>query len=614
MSRGTPILKHSNSSTSINTLPMWDSSDPDRHPPPLPLNPDSPVRSINTSKAREFFSGSGRSRSSSPVKQTISQIQPSSISYENTSDNTSKDVILFLRRIFDLAKDTDATLKSADTSIHKTEHGLDSLLRRSKDNAVDLVSLRDKIYSSEILLSHQLQEVQDTLTKALDNTPLRAIGESSIHTENFKDIINPIIVSFKELIDATNSNEIRLGLLVEAVTAIKEQSSKDIDTLSLILKEVQSAQASTIKSESNILGAFSVLQQSATKPDFDVSKKDLQSLQASVDAYDAKFTSAVAQIEAELKNTLLESSSDKTKLYHNVIDQFSKLSPEFISLKSAIEDNGVLVSKQLADLSNKNSELLIDKLDRNNSDALSSVSESFKNVIISIEELKGFFSTRSDSSLESTLHEHEKLDQILKDLSSLSKNIESLSVLPEIHAHFIESTSNFISNSNNEKSTVQLEIDKLREEKSKLQKEVSGLESALTIRTEQFESLESRAEKFQQRLLQHVMEGPRSSGSSAHSAAYNKLTRQTLAILNESAVEPSNRSISSITNSAYTKNDEGSARVILSTSPTHARRTSWSKKIGTMFSAGAGKENELYVPKRGGFKRLGKGRSVSERL
>ncbi|GAP90118.1 putative chromosome segregation ATPase [Rosellinia necatrix] len=44
-------LRHQHSGSSSALVPMWDSSDPDRAPPPLPLNPQSPSVGVGTSRA-----------------------------------------------------------------------------------------------------------------------------------------------------------------------------------------------------------------------------------------------------------------------------------------------------------------------------------------------------------------------------------------------------------------------------------------------------------------------------------------------------------------------------------------------------------------------------------
>ncbi|KAK9353530.1 hypothetical protein V1523DRAFT_425970 [Lipomyces doorenjongii] len=612
MSREISGLKHSNSTLSLNTLPMWDSSDPDRHPPPLPLNPDPQILSGSPTRSSQLY-GPTRSRTVSPVRQTMKPVTL------NSPDNDHiADVLHLLSKIQDTLKDVDATSKLSDATIRKSEKDVDSLLRRSKDNAVDLVSLRDKLYSSEIFLSHQLQDIHDIVSKenATDSTVTGAKGS----------------LSMRELLNFNRSQLDALQALNDALSKSTQLSSEKLDFLTTQLESIEKTQLKNADKEQDVnVQTISMLHDLrrllALEDKSDVILHEIRNHERVTDGY-----------TKDLKESFQKTQEMLAALSRSTLDDKDAIASQIRNVNASIESlrdqTQVNPDTAIADVIRSSQAQVTEILGRLQLDVKSRIQsvlsslESNERAVVAIEDLKSFIATRSDSSLESTIHEHEKLDQILKDIGVLSSNMAPLSLLPEIHSSFLESATQFNTYIIGEHSKLMSEVETLRQEKLNLVSELSALESVVATRSEQLEILEKRAENFQLRLTEHILQKSLKGAVAIEGRqSFQKSVRSTLDVLSE-APGPYEANLANITNStsAYAGHirETGAHEfsIISDASSTDAsrsvsggstsRRVSWSKKIGTMFSSG--KENELFIPKRGGARKVGKGRSVSERL
>ncbi|KAK9366338.1 hypothetical protein V1509DRAFT_630050 [Lipomyces kononenkoae] len=624
MSREVPRLKHSNSIFSLNTLPMWDSSDPDRHPPPLPLNPDAQVLSSSPTRNSRLY-GATRSGSVSPVRQTMKSITLSSL-----GDDHNAEIVDILNNIQDSLKEVNTTSKAADATIRKSGKDVDSLLRRSKDNAVDLVSLRDKIYSSEILLSHQLQDIHDILSKA------KAISSDSIVTPA---ISSDYIAKVDALKESWDKGILSMRGLLEALPALNDnlsmsarRSSEKLDCLNTRLESIDRTLLENTSKENdakdeivrvlNDLGRLLTLVDKSETILSEIRKHELVR-----DGYTKDLRESFQEIQkmfAAMSRSALEGKDV-------IVTQMQKINASIVSLRdetqqksdSAIEDVIRSSQKQVIDMLER---FQVDSKSRYDS-ALSSLASNDKNSV-AMEDLKSLIAARSDSTLESTIHQHEKLDQILKDIDVLSSNLTPLSLLPEVHASFLELATKFNASVTGEHSKLISEVESLRQQKLNLVSEISALDAVVKTRSEQLDMLEKRAENFQQRLTEHifqkslkgapVIEGRKSFQTSARSQldvlteAPGSIEMNLVNITNAMSVYGEQDMRANAAHEMSIISDASSVDVSRSSSSGSTnRRVSWSKKIGTMFSSG--KENELFIPKRGG-RTGGKGRSISERL
>ncbi|KAK9235820.1 hypothetical protein V1525DRAFT_451777 [Lipomyces kononenkoae] len=624
MSREVPRLKHSNSILSLNTLPMWDSSDPERHPPPLPLNPDAQILSSSPTRNSRLY-GTARSGSVSPVRQTMKPVTSSS-----PGDDHNEEILDILNKIQDALKEVNTASKSADATVRKSGKDVDSLLRRSKDNAVDLVSLRDKIYSSEILLSHQLQDIHDILSNTY------AISRDSVATPVISSDYFAQIDALKELWD---KGILSMGGLLEALPALNDNvsmsarhSSEKLDCLNSHLKSID---RTLLENTGKVNDA---------KDEIIIVLRDLRRLLTLLD------TSEMILSESRKRDLItdgyikdLRESSDEMRkmltamsgstLYDKdvIVTQMQNISASIASLRDQTQQKDDFA---IEDVIRSSKTQVIDKLERFQVDiksridaALSSLASNDTNAA-ALEDLKLLIATRGDSTLESTIHQHEKLDQILKDIGVLSSNLAPLSLLPEVHASFLDSATQFNESVTAEHSNLMSEVETLRQRKLGLVSEISALESVVKTRSEQLDMLEKRAEIFQQRLTEHIFQKSlRDAPVIEGRKSFQTSARSPLDVLTE-APGSNETNLVNITNAKllYGEQDmrtdvshemsiisdpsSGDVSRSISSGSTN-RRVSWSKKIGTMFSSG--KENELFIPKRGGVRKVGKGRSVSER-
>ncbi|KAK9484143.1 hypothetical protein V1527DRAFT_470878 [Lipomyces starkeyi] len=632
MSREISGLKHSNSTLSLNTLPMWDSSDPDRHPPPLPLNPDPQILSGSPTRSSQLY-GSTRSRTVSPVRQTMKPVTLNSPLNDHIAE-----ILHLLSKIHDTLKDVDETSKLSDATIRKSEKDVDSLLRRSKDNAVDLVSLRDKIYSSEIFLSHQLQDIHDIMSKGnatdSNSTATGAISAGYLaKVDELKGLWDKGSLSMSELLNFNRSQLDALQALSDALSKSTQLSSEKLDCLKTQLEGIRKTQVENTDKEKdanvqtiNVLHDLRRLLNLEDKSD--VILREIRKHERVTDGYTKDLKESFQKTQEMLTALSRSTWEDKDAIanqMHNVNAIIASLRDQTqLKHDTAIAD---VVRSSQAQVTEVLGRLQLDVKSRIQS-VLSSL-ESNDRTVAAIEDLKLFIATRSDSSLESTIHEHEKLDQILKDIGVLSSNMAPLSLLPEIHASFLESATQFNTYIIGEHSKLMSEVETLRQEKLNLVSELSALESVVATRSEQLEILEKRAENFQLRLTEHILQKSlKGTVAIEGRQSFQKSARSTLDVLTE-APGPYEANLANITNSASAyaghsicENGAHEVSIISDASSIDAsrsvsggstsRRVSWSKKIGTMFSSG--KENELVIPKRGGARKVGKGRSVSERL
>ncbi|KAK9373180.1 uncharacterized protein V1513DRAFT_450065 [Lipomyces chichibuensis] len=625
MSREISGLKHSNSTLSLNTLPMWDSSDPDRHPPPLPLNPDPQILSGSPTRSSQLY-GPTRSRTVSPVRQTMKPV-----TLNASGNDHSAEILHLLSKIHDTLKEVDATSKLSDATIRKSEKDVDSLLRRSKDNAVDLVSLRDKIYSTEIFLSHQLQDIHDIMSKgdATDSNSTVTGAISAGYLDELKKQRGKGSLSMNELLNFNRSQLDAIQSLNDAMSKSTQLSSEKLDCLKTQLDSIQETQVENTDEEKDSKVLHDLRRLLKLEDKSDAILCEIRKRERVTDGYIKDLKESFQQTQ-EMLTALSRSTMDDKNAIANQMHNVNATIASFRDQTQPKHDTAIadVIRSSQAQVTEILGRLQLDVKSRMQS-VLSSL-ESNDRTVAAVEDLKSFIATRSDSSLESTIHEHEKLDQILKDIGALSSNMAPLSLLPEIHASFLESATQFNRYIIGEHSKLMSEVETLRQEKLDLVSELSALESVVATRSEQLEILEKRAENFQLRLTEHILQKSLKGATVTIEGrqSFQKSARPTLDVLSE-APGPYEANLANITNSSsvYTghairENGAHEVSIISDASSIDAsrsvsggsarRRMSWSKKIGTMFSSG--KENELVIPKRGGARKVGTGRSVSERL
>lgn len=107
-------------------IPMWDSSDPTRAPPPMPLHPDSPnLMPVGTGPV----SGSPFKITSSPIRQSFASRNYSSINEDR------------LLEILEASRDIKAQNQMVETTVKDAMREFGNLFSRSKDNGSTLSTL-----------------------------------------------------------------------------------------------------------------------------------------------------------------------------------------------------------------------------------------------------------------------------------------------------------------------------------------------------------------------------------------------------------------------------------------------------------------------------------------
>ncbi|KAK9457209.1 hypothetical protein V1511DRAFT_456153 [Dipodascopsis uninucleata] len=639
MSRPSPSLKHSNSTVSLKPVPMWDSSDPDRHPPPLPLNPDSPKLQQVPSRVTSIFGP--RSRPSSPTKGFNSNILPSSLSQTNMYN---QEIVLKLSEIHEIVQQIDQVSRSSEQVIRKAENEVESLFKRSKDNANDLISLKDRIIQTEDILAGQVQKILEALTSAINN-----IGNSTTYNDiDAEDLKSLVALENTEVRDMMNKGNDKienalksqrenlvtpLQSMVELLSNFKDDSSSKLVSLLSALEEVNRSRQISSKAEESIMECIQSLE-SKTFRDTDKSvDRVMTTLKNVVDVINTNGQKTL-DMASNLAEMIKSLAKEDTETDQKIIGKIDKLSADIHGMRENLEaQNGVDIIEKIIRSTQKDTiqgladvELVLSQRTDSIMAALKTGSDIFNN----IDDLRSTLNQANHSSHETTILQHEKLDIIMKEMHKISEKLAPLSTLTSVNQYVTEGNQQAVQSLLSRQEKIMNEIDTLREQKSELASEIAVMESVLKTRTEQFTKLEERAERFQQKLSEHVL-----SRSPVRKYSVQKPSRSTLDILTENSNGMRNTNPDSVNNSPVTLRvqngvRESSESIIsgcisqatvdpftsdsssIHNSPNSNRRTSWSRKLGTMF--GSGKENELYIPKRGGMKKPGKGRSFSERL
>ncbi|CAN6633938.1 hypothetical protein TRVA0_014S01574 [Trichomonascus vanleenenianus] len=123
-------LKKTESTISLREkkFPFWDSSDPNRNPPPMPINPEPSLRTTPQ------------------LSPTKSNNSPTRMFHSRTLSSLGDDHML---ELLDLSKELKAQTQSVEVAVKEALIEFGALAHRSRDNAVALSDLRDRAKRTE---------------------------------------------------------------------------------------------------------------------------------------------------------------------------------------------------------------------------------------------------------------------------------------------------------------------------------------------------------------------------------------------------------------------------------------------------------------------------------
>ncbi|KAK9459125.1 uncharacterized protein V1516DRAFT_628905 [Lipomyces oligophaga] len=634
-SKSSSPLKHSNSTISLHTSAnlgkMWDSSDPERRPPPLPMAestglPASPVRNS------PFLT-------SSPARSKQSQISPVR-SILKPANSYETDLIHLINKLHDQILEIDETTRSSDYTIRKAEKEVESLLRRSKDNAVDLVTLKDKVYNTETMLNKQFTNIVQTMSKNSTDTILNFV-QSRIEAEHsvVKDL-NIKLTDVKAILQEQSSS---LQKLVQYKLAQSSETSRHASDLESV---VHSTQTDIMSSLTDIVVTIKQLHENQQVQAVERKSNEsetriiaaLENLRGAISNPDDRLQDIIKRVEevrshSESSRTTLNQIDSTLPTLRNIFEEFqletkngkktTEMSLDQLNdLVASLKEQNLQTQQSVLTTIDKRSDQIVSNMESAFSAQIESYISSTKTdsskVFSAIEELQSTLVIRGDSILETEVMAQEKLDQVLKDLHIVSSTVQAIPLLPKMHSDILESSEKIERYYKVDKSNLQNEIESLRHEKAKVSTELASLTELLECRKREMRELEDRAETFQKKLLEHVLAQPsqsaRASSSKISTPILTECEEETLNISDRNPVYSFHRIGISDNISISSREDRPSvdiSRPFGTSEGAGNRRASWSRKFGTIFSGG--KENELIVPKKGSRK-PGKMRSVSEKL
>ncbi|OAG41026.1 hypothetical protein AYO21_04639 [Fonsecaea monophora] len=279
--------QHSFSESGRSSVPMWDSSDPDRAPPPLPLNPGvpgSPLTRSNTSKRIDEAAAliAARARENAPS------------SYTSNPPPTSPDrnVIRAQNRRMQNLQSPGITRLS------------DSLERRSPEKGLRTA----KFVDFEDFPSSRTSERSPTRPRSETPTPTEKSSARSKESENTPPSSNMLALqTIRTRQDATPLGDITNGASPSMPTSYSfDALSTQILSLTSIITSVQKEMTSLNKRSKDNYGDLMSLKEATTARDEDIRK----SLRELIAGLESKFTN--------LDSRLLAAPPDATRSASNL--------------------------------------------------------------------------------------------------------------------------------------------------------------------------------------------------------------------------------------------------------------------------------------------------------
>ncbi|KIW93926.1 uncharacterized protein Z519_05241 [Cladophialophora bantiana CBS 173.52] len=267
--------QHSFSESGRSSVPMWDSSDPDRAPPPLPLNPGvpgSPLTRSNTSKRIDEAAAliAARARENTPS------------AYTSNPPPTSPD-----RNVIRAQNRRMQNLQSPGISRLS-----DSLERRSPDKGLRTA----KFVDFEDFPSSKTTERSPTRPRSETPTPTERNPARSKETENTPPPSNMLALqTIRNRQDATPLGDITNGTSSSVPTSYSfDALSSQILSLTSIVTNVQKEMSSLNKRSKDNYGDLMSLKEATTARDEDIRK----SLRELIAGLESKFTNLDSRLLA----------------------------------------------------------------------------------------------------------------------------------------------------------------------------------------------------------------------------------------------------------------------------------------------------------------------------
>uniref|UniRef100_A0A060SYG8 ARAD1C01078p n=1 Tax=Blastobotrys adeninivorans TaxID=409370 RepID=A0A060SYG8_BLAAD len=316
---------------SDSKVPFWDSSDPGRNPPPMPLHPDSP--NLNSTPTSNMRSGTG-----SPIKSSFHSRTLSSFA-ASTDDSR-------ITELLELSRDLKSQTNTVESSVRDALYEFGGLADRSRDNAVALAELRDQVYSTKTTVTSTDTSIKDNLVKL--QSSLEGQKESQRALTTVTDALLDSTKSIQKQIqtyDAQVRELVRTSddmTLTQAVSQITTHFDKHNQSLIHILESIKHGLHSTPSHSDDfktLITKVDTLSNSLPKSD---NNKELQSIASKIDDLarrDGEIKSLSAKVDSMADRKGLESISRNLDGLAQGLPKHDDIQTILSMLKSSSADN-----------------------------------------------------------------------------------------------------------------------------------------------------------------------------------------------------------------------------------------------------------------------------------
>lgn len=462
---------------------MWDSGDPNRNPPPLPVSPQ--MIRINPNKNKPA--------------------SPSSVGKLQFATIDNSEVEHQLKRIIDAQANLRSIVVGVDTSVKQTQLDLENLVERSSNNNSHLKDLVSNVKAS---VSGDQPTLSEEKVKAIIKEALNSINE---HTRSFdaaqKDIVAKIDSlkvklgepneSYTNLLQEINAS---VSEMAQEINSIKSSHGEHSQLLTSLDSKFKSRDIDTGKLHSSLEGSNKSVSEHLTKIESIIADLGLQNFyEKSLE----KHESILNKLDSNSKDSLDKDISEIKSLNENftkeIQESISKAQDGHTNRLAEITTLVTALQSKLAG-SEENQDKVVNALSENHTTISTQLSEEIEKLKSALNESSERFDTSSASHKEDILKKLDELSLSLVDLhTKLETKTEDKSVLKDLENKDLE---------------IQLKDKEIVELKSQLeeaQKKIKIEEDIADI-TYRKAKLESRYEQLNETYLKRFQEFKELSG------------------------------------------------------------------------------------------------------
>lgn len=493
-------LKANRSGSPSQHKSMWDSGDPNRNPPPLPVSPQMIRISPNKNK----------------------NLSPSSVGKLQFAPIDNLDIEHQLKRIIDSQSTLRSIIVSVDTSVKQTQLDLENLVERSSNNNSHLKDLVQNVKSSlnpdEKSVSKD-ESLLEAISKAL--APLREHTERSVATEDqIIQKLDSLESNVKNSILSGSDSEVvwqgfksslaEIALKIDNFKSSSSERANELSSLKETLSKTNEDSAANVnasieESKASVIETLVKVENTIKGYDLKMHFDDISNRQAEIlkqlegsklqttEGLDAQFVSLKSSHEM-LKKELIET-------FKGSQDEQSKHVTDIVSLVKSLQSNSELPKTLEESLSN------VTESYSNIPKIINQEFSKFQETITENHRISETISQKFESDLMEKLKAFEsKADQLKEELTGSNKNkeltdkeIENRDLLIQLKDKEITELKSQLEDAK-KKSELKESIIELTQTKTQLESKYELLNQAYSQRYKEFEELSTDYDALQLKL------------------------------------------------------------------------------------------------------------------